>query len=335
MTRATARDRRLTVAWLSGPASLLVAGCGGPASTLDPRGAGAAQISSLTWVLIAVAGVIYLLVLGALTVAIRRRRDPAGGRDRWARIGVVAGGGVLPLLVLPALFVVSVRALAALTRPEPPALVVEVTGQQYWWALRYRTPDGRELAIAANELHLPERRRVELRLASVDVIHSFWVPALQGKLDLVPGKTNVTWVSADAPGVYPGHCAEYCGIQHALMRLLVVVQRPDEFEAWLAAQRAPAQPPADSAHAQALFVRHCAHCHTIRGTSAFFGHIGPDLTHLMSRRTLAAGTLPNVKGNLAGWLADPQHHKPGSGMPRITLPPADFHAVVDYLTSLR
>ncbi|HYE92752.1 MAG TPA: cytochrome c oxidase subunit II [Terriglobales bacterium] len=328
-------DGRLTGRWLPGLTALLASGCGGPSSVLDPRGPGAAQIASLTWVLIGVAGGLYVVVLAALVIAVRRRGASPTGSERWGRAGVVAGGIVLPLLVLPVLVTVSVRTLAAVTRPASAALVVEVVGQQYWWDLRYRTPDGRDLAVAANELHLPAGRRVELHLRSVDVIHSFWVPALQGKLDLVPGKTNVTWVHAEAPGIHPGQCAEYCGIQHALMRLLVVVERAEDFDAWLLSQREPARPPADSGRAQDLFLLHCAHCHTVRGTAAFFGHTGPDLTHLMSRRTLAAGTLANVKGNLAGWLADPQHHKPGSRMPRITLPPDDFHAVLDYLTSLR
>jgi cytochrome c oxidase subunit 2 len=227
--------------------------------------------------------------------------------------------------------------LAALTRPAPAALVVEIVGQQYWWELHYREPGGAPIATTANELHLPQGRRVELHLRSTDVIHSFWVPGLQGKLDLVPGKTNVTWVQADRLGTFQGQCAEFCGLQHALMRLLAVVQPAAEFDAWLEAQRAPARPAADAdtERAQQLFLVHCAHCHTVRGTSAFFGHIGPDLTHLMSRRTLAAGTLANVKGNLGGWLADPQGHKPGNRMPRIALAPADFHALLDYLTSLR
>jgi cytochrome c oxidase subunit 2 len=311
----------------------LLGGCG-PAGALAPHGPGAAHIAGLTWLLIAVAAAIYLLVLAALAVAIRRR-GPVTRRDGWARAGVVAGGIVLPLLVLPWLLIPSVRVLAALTHPEPAALEVEVVGQQFWWELHYRDPRGGEPVTTANELHLPRGRRVALRLRSVDVIHSFWVPALQGKLDLVPGKTNVTWVQADRVGTFAGHCAEYCGIQHALMRLLVVVQPPEEFDAWLAAQRAPARPPADSARAQELFVLHCSQCHVVRGTTAFFGHVGPDLTHLMSRRTLAAGTLRNVKGNLAGWIADPQTHKPGNRMPRIALPPADFLALVDYLASLR
>lgn len=317
-------------------AILAMAGCSGPASTLTPAGPAAQSIASLTWLLIIVAAAVYVLVLGALAVATRGRGRPSQG-DRWATLGVVAGGIVLPLVVLPALLFPSVRTLAALTRPAPAQLVVEIVGHQYWWELRYREPGGVEIATTANELHLPQGQRVELRLRATDVIHSFWVPVLQGKLDLVPGKTNVTWIQADRPGTFHGQCAEYCGIQHALMRLVVVVQPPAEFDAWLHAQRGPARPAvhADAQRAQQIFLVHCAHCHVIRGTTAFFGHIGPDLTHLMSRRTLAAGTLTNVKGNLAGWIADPQTQKPGNLMPRIVLPPDDFHALLDYLTSLR
>jgi cytochrome c oxidase subunit 2 len=170
----------------------------------------------------------------------------------------------------------------------------------------------------------------------MDVIHSFWVPSLQGKLDLIPGKTNVTWVRGDRAGVYHGQCAEYCGIQHALMRLIVVVQPPDEFDAWLAAQRAPAAAPADprGQRGQQLFFTHCAQCHVVRGTPAFFGHVGPDLTHLGSRRMLGAGTVPNTREHLARWLADPQAVKPGNLMPRIPLAPEDFHALLDYLAGL-
>lgn len=321
------------ISWRIGALGVLFGGCG-PASALDPRGPGAAHIAGLTWLLLAVLAAVYVLVLAVLAIAIRRRGS-VSRRDGWARVGVVAGGIGLPLVVLPWLLIPSVRVLATLTRPEPAALEVEVVGQQFWWELHYRDPRGGEPVTAANELHLPQGRRVALRLRSVDVIHSFWVPTLQGKLDLVPGKTNVTWLQADRVGTFPGQCAEYCGIQHALMRLLVVVQPQREFDAWLEAQRAPARPPADSAHAQQLFVLHCSQCHVVRGTTAFFGHVGPDLTHLMSRRTLAAGTLRNVKGNLAGWIADPQTHKPGNRMPRIVLPPADFHALVDYLASLQ
>lgn len=311
----------------------MLTGCRGPASTLAPAGPAAQDILSLFWVLSAIAAAVYLLVLGALAIAIRRRRS-SSARGGWATAVVVAGGIVLPLLVLPALLFPSVRALAALTRGQPAHLVVEIVGQRYWWELRYRNLDGTEM-VTANELHVPQGRRVELRLRATDVIHSFWVPALQGKLDLVPGKTNVTWVQGDRVGTFPGQCAEYCGIQHALMRLLVVVQPPGEFDAWLEAQRGPARPPGDVDRAQQVFLTHCARCHVVRGTSASFGHIGPDLTHLMSRRTIAAGTLANARGDLASWIADPQAQKPGNLMPRIVLPPEDLHAVVDYLASLR
>jgi cytochrome c oxidase subunit 2 len=315
--------------------ALALTGCSGPASTLAPAGPGAQNIAGLSWLLFAVGAVVYLVVLGALVLAIRRRRSDRPG-DGWATVGVVTGGIVLPLVVLPVLLLVSVTSLRGLTSAAPADVVVEVIGQQYWWELHYRRRDGTTVATA-NELHLPRGRRVELHLRATDVIHSFWVPSLQGKLDLVPGKTNVTWVQADREGTFHGQCAEYCGIQHALMRLLVVVEPPAQFDAWLASQAAPAQPHGgeDVQRAQQLFLLHCAHCHVIRGTSAFFGHQGPDLTHVMSRRTLAAGTLPNGKGQLAGWIADPHRHKPGNRMPRIAMPPEELHAVVDYVASLR
>jgi cytochrome c oxidase subunit 2 len=300
-----------------------------------PAGPAAENIARLSWLLFAVGAIIYAIVLGALAVAVRRRPASSTG-DGWATVGVVAGGIVLPLVVLPVLLFSSVASLRALTRPEPADLAVEIVGQQYWWELRYLPRDGAEV-VTANELHLPRGRRVELRLRATDVIHSFWVPSLQGKLDLVPGKTNVTWVQADREGTFAGHCAEYCGIQHALMRLLVVVEPPAAFEAWLAAQRAPARPDGveDVSHAQQVFLLHCAHCHVVRGTSAFFGHQGPDLTHVMSRRTIAAGTLPNGKEQLGGWIADPHRHKPGNRMPRIALAPGEFRVVVDYVAGLR
>jgi cytochrome c oxidase subunit 2 len=312
------------------------AACGGPASTLDPQGPAARQIAALTWLLAGVAGAIHVLVLVLLVRAARRRRDARIASDRRAMLGVVAGGVVLPVVVLTALFVASVETLRSLTRPAAPGLVVEVIAHQFWWELRYAVP-GAEAMVTANELHVPRGERVELRLRSLDVIHSFWVPVLHGKLDLIPRRPSTTWIRADREGVYHGHCAEYCGVQHALMRLLVVVQSPAEFAAWLAAQRRPAEVAADEAlqGAQALFFMHCAHCHTVRGTAAFFGRTGPDLTHLASRRTLAAGTLANAAGNLASWVADPQALKPGNRMPRIPLRPDERQALLDYLGRLR
>ncbi|MGH7277350.1 MAG: cytochrome c oxidase subunit II [Candidatus Rokuibacteriota bacterium] len=324
---------------------VLVAGCGGPASILAPHGPGAARIAELTWLLFVVGAGIYAIVIAALLLAVGRRRGAEGDleppsaavSERWPRLGVIAGGIVLPLVVLPLLFFASVRTLAGLVAPASPAVIVEVTAHQWWWDFRYRDPATGEVFATANELHVPVGERVELRLQAADVIHSFWVPVLQGKLDLIPGKTNVTWLQADRPGVYPGLCAEFCGIQHAAMRLLVIAQPPEQFAAWRRAQQQPGTPPigAEAQRGQAVFLVRCAHCHTVRGTQAFFGPLGPDLTHVASRRTLAAGTLTNVKGNLAGWIADPQTLKPGNRMPRIPLTSEEFHAVLAYVEGLR
>lgn len=287
---------------------------------------------------------IYVAVVALLIVAARRRRrndlPPGAPRtDRLATTGIIAGGVIVPALVLTVLLVVTLRVLAAVV---PDAgrhgLVVEVTARQWWWELRYPDPTGRDVVVTANELHVPVGRRVRLKLFSQDVIHSFWVPALQGKLDLVPGVTNVTWIQADRPGIYRGQCAEYCGIQHANMALFVIAQPPAEFDAWLAEQRRPAVPPVDeqAQRGQQLFVaRGCAFCHTIRGTDAFFGHVGPDLTHVLSRRTLAGGLLANSQGTRAGWIANPQALKPGNKMPIATLTADEFHAVLRYVDGLR
>jgi cytochrome c oxidase subunit 2 len=328
------------VATLSLPGSLV--SCAGPASTLVPHGPAAERIATLAWILFAVGACVYVLVVGCLLYAVVRRRpgaepDPGAERaDGWGRLGVILGGVVLPVLVVPVLFLLSVRTQGQLAGEARPSLVVEVTAQQYWWSLRYRSADG-EPVTTANELHVPVGRTVEIRLFSIDVIHSFWVPGLQGKLDAIPGKTNVTWIRAEREGTFPGQCAEYCGMQHALMRLQVVAQPGDEFVRWLAAQARPAAAPPDERARQGadVFLVHCARCHAIRGTPAFFGLGGPDLTHVASRRTLAAGTLPNVRSNLAGWIADPQALKPGNGMPRIPLGAGEFHAVLEYVGSLR
>ena len=326
--------------------SAFCGGCG-PASTLAPGGLGAERIATLTWVVLAVGAAVCVLVLGLLLYVVVRRHgtdrfpDPLPGSplpdDGWGRVGVILGGIVLPVLVIPGLFVLSVRTLGQLVREERSGLVVEVTAQQYWWELRYRDAGAREAVMTANELHVPVGRSVEIRLFSRDVIHSFWIPALQGKLDAIPGKTNVTWIRAARPGTFPGQCAEYCGMQHALMRLLVVAQPDEEFARWLENEGRPAAPAQDE-HARRgaeVFLVHCARCHAVRGTAAFFGLGGPDLTHVASRRTLAAGTLPNVKGNLAGWIADPQGLKPGSLMPHIPLSAEEFHAVLEYVGRLR
>jgi len=319
-----------------------LSGCGHGASALTGSGPAATTIASLTWVLIGILATIYILVMVALIHALSHRRRPtlapgAPRGDRGALAAVVTAGAVVPFIVLTALLLATLNVLAVVLPVQTPeALTIDVRGQQWWWEFEYG--GGTDTMRTANELHIPTGRRVMLRLHAHDVIHSLWVPALHGKLDLIPGKTNVTWLQADHAGVYRGQCAEFCGIQHAQMAFLVIAQPPAEFDAWLGAQRQPALPPGDeqARRGERLFVdRGCASCHTVRGSLAFFGRLGPDLTHVASRRTLAAGALDNSRGALAGWIANPQILKPGNRMPHTPLAVEDFHAIVHYVSALR
>jgi cytochrome c oxidase subunit 2 len=217
------------------------------------------------------------------------------------------------------------------------ALQVRVIGHQWWWELQYRDSVAHNWFTTANELHIPVGRPVALELLSTDVIHSFWPPTVSQKRDLIPGKDNSLWLQADTPGVYRGQCAEYCGQQHAKMAFLVIAQRPDSFASWLAAQRDTALTPTTelARRGQEVFLASsCVMCHAIGGTPAG-SRVGPDLTHLASRRTIAAGTLPNTRGNLAGWIVDPQKIKPGTRMPPNQLKPADLQALLAYLETLK
>jgi cytochrome c oxidase subunit 2 len=247
---------------------------------------------------------------------------------------------VLPVVLLGALLVLTLivmRDHTLVAEQSKEELTVEVTGVQWWWDVRYRPVGGGTPVSSANEIHIPVGRPVRIVLRSRDVIHSFWVPQLQGKLDLVPGNETVTWIQADSAGVFRGQCAEFCGAQHAHMAFMVVAVPPDEFDAWLEHQRRPAPEPTDSVtlRGRAVLERTaCAMCHTVRGTGAR-ASTGPDLTHLASRRTLAAGTLPNTPGHLAGWIGDPQGIKPGNHMPRVPLSGPDLQALLAYLGTLR
>jgi cytochrome c oxidase subunit II len=260
-----------------------------------------------------------------------------GRRMRW----VLLGGLVFPLVVLVPLLGLTLGTMrglgGGLGANGDPGLVLEVIGHQYWWEVRYLDGDGRVLFETANEIHLPVGRAVELRLEASDVIHSFWVPRLAGKLDMIPGRTNVLRLRADVAGEYRGQCAEYCGLQHARMSLLVVAQPEAEYAAWAAAQALPVAAPADAlaTFGRDVFLGHaCRACHTIRGTPAI-GELGPDLTHVASRQMLAALTVPNTRGHLGGWIANPQDLKPGSRMPSVPLEQAEFNALLHYLGTLR
>jgi cytochrome c oxidase subunit 2 len=269
---------------------------------------------------------------------VRRNRDrlPFGGGERGATALILGLGIGVPVVVLSALFVWSdVFVLRSTAAPKAGStrMNLAVVGHQWFWEVRY--PGAK--AVTANEIHIPTRTRVQLLGTTADVIHSFWVPELNRKVDLVPGHVNRMLLEADEPGAYRGQCAEFCGLQHAHMSMWVYAEPPTRFRAWLANMAKPAKPPATpiARRGQRVFLdAECAHCHTIRGTEAH-GDVGPDLTHLGTRTTLAALVLPNNRAALERWLRDPQHVKPGNRMPRVALSDADYRALAAYLESLK
>jgi cytochrome c oxidase subunit 2 len=287
---------------------------GWPPPALDPAGPFAGPLNTLAWVLFAMAGVVLLLVLVALTVALfgpRSWRKRLGGEKL-----IWIGGLAFPVVVLSALLIYGLGLTSHLKADGAPGeMRVRVTGEMWWWRVAYLDAGGAVAVTDANEVHIPVGRPVVFELESADVIHSFWVPRLAGKVDMIPGRRNLMRVQADAPGVFGGQCAEYCGGPHALMGLVVVAHEPAAFEAWRARQAAPAATAALSHPGAAVFDRAgCGACHTVAGTN-FNGLAGPDLSHVGSRRTLGAGILPNNQGTLAGWISDSQAIKPGNRMP--------------------
>ena len=313
-------------------------------SVLHPAGPRAETIAHLWWFSLAVAAAVYLLTVGALfwAMARARRREriagalPADSERRMTRgVGVALAASVVILLVFLGydLSIASTRDSARMRHP----LTIEVNGHQWWWEVHYADTSAHGRFETANEIHVPVGEPVLFLLTAADVIHSLWVPNLAGKKDLIPGYTQSFWFQADSAGVYRGQCAEFCGVQHAKMALLVVAEPRAQYDAWASAQQQPSPPPADSATARGkdvFLTKPCAMCHAIGGTTAG-SNAGPDLTHLASRRTIAAGTLPNNRGNLAGWILDPQRIKPGSHMPPNMLEPQDLDALLTYLQSLK
>ncbi|MFW2830791.1 cytochrome c oxidase subunit II [Sphingomonas sp. ID0503] len=295
----------------------------------DPAGPYAGSITTLSWVLLAMAAGVLTIVLAALWVAL------FGSMPFKGRLGgtkaIWIGGIVFPVIVLSLLLVYGLSLTRNLTAPLPAeAMRVRITGEMWWWRVAYLDGQGRATMLDANELHIPAGRPVVLELESSDVIHSFWVPRLSGKLDMVPGRRNVLPIQADKPGVFGGQCAEYCGGPHALMGFVVIAHDPVEFEAMMAARRISRPQPA--VRGAALFrSTGCAACHRIAGTDAN-GTAGPDLTHVASRRSLGAGILPNNRGTLMGWIGDSQSIKPGNRMPPYKmLSAAELGTLADYL----
>lgn len=316
-----------------------------PLTYLATSGPRADPVTALTWGLIALSVAVVAIITVSVVVGVMVRRNPLrqetlesapvsrGGRGMmWIYVGMP-----LTVLALVGALFWTMTALASVDRPGTrPRLTIDVTGRQWWWEVGYPGPGPGQGFETANEIHIPVGEPVLLRLHGGDVIHSFWIPALSGKTDTIPGRENYAWLQADHAGEYRGQCTEYCGLQHAHMAAFVIAQPRAEFEAWRANQLKSAAVPTDPTlvAGEQVFVGRCGKCHTVDGTAAQ-GRKGPDLTHVMTRRTLAAGVLDNNVGSLSGWISDPQAQKPGAKMPATFLSGPQLHAVVTYLEALR
>ncbi|CAN5258803.1 cytochrome c oxidase subunit II [soil metagenome] len=301
---------------------------------LAPRGSSASTIAGVWWYMFWVGTAVFVGWLALFGWALLRPRgQEATDSDHEARIHrrlIVGGGIVLPVIVLGSLFGYNLSALLAL--PRGGDVVVDVTGYQYWWEVAYPQAG----FVTANEMYIPTDTDVRVRLHSEDVIHSFWVPQLGGKRDLVPGHVNELTLRATEPGRYLGECAEFCGIQHANMRFDVVAVAPGEYDAWLARMARPAprpDTPSERAGYEAFMTSSCAACHAIRGTPAD-GRVGPALTHFARREELGAGVAPNDRGHLGGWVVNSQALKPGNLMPPVEVDARQLPELLTYLESL-
>jgi cytochrome c oxidase subunit II len=321
---------------------------------MQPAGAGAAAIAPLAWLLIAIAAGVCLLVVILIVAGGARRRGRSaehalaetGGGTMWIQLG----GILIPVIILAAVFVLSERTLSlipgyahAATRAAPlptsdSTPTIEVTGRQWWWQVRYRSAGNAGAFTTANEIHLPVGRPVRILIRSVDVNHSFWIPQLHPKEDAIPGRVNTILVRADRPGTYRGECSEFCGQEHARMAFTVVAESPARYAEWVAheSQDARTPPGGEAARGQAAFLDNaCAFCHAIRGTMAG-GAVAPDLTHIASRPTLAAGTVANSRPMLEGWIMNAPAMKPGTQMPAFPqLDAATLRGLIAYLETLR
>jgi cytochrome c oxidase subunit 2 len=318
----------------------LLAGCDAQQNALAPKSHQSADIASLFWWMMGIAWVGLALVVALMLLAWRRaHRNPGHGPKEGEKLGfrvVIGGGIVMPIALIAALFVVG--DIFVIKTTEAPAkgatqMTIQVVGHQWWWEVRYPGTT----AVTANEIHIPVRTPVRVVVSSVDVIHSFWVPRLNRTIDAFPGSEHAIELYADAVGRYRGQCDEYCGLQHAHMAFYVFADPPARFRAWLAnmAKPAPAPTGTQASRGRQLFVSgQCANCHAIRGTSAS-GHVGPDLTHLQTRETIAALAAPNRKADLDRWIEDSQAIKPGNQMPNIHLSASDLNAIVAYLEQLK
>jgi cytochrome c oxidase subunit 2 len=334
----------LTFGLMGGGLLCSLTACHGWQSVTDPQGEGANTIDSLFWLFIGVCIIIWMAVVLALCWSLVRGRedrpDPleiSRGGEKKAHIAVTVciAVTVVTLVLLTCFSYMTGKSLAALNGRQ--GMTVQIIGHQWWWEVRYDGVDPSHIIVSANEIHIPVGEPVTLKLKANDVIHSLWIPVLNGKRDLIPGREETLTIQADRPGLFRGQCAEFCGLQHAHMGLFVVAESRAEFETWRRAETASSNPPVTAVAQQGaeLFMRKgCLMCHTVRGTNAN-GQIAPDLTHVASRRSIAADTLPMSHDTLVAWLTDPQSVKPGTDMPRTDLTSEEIAAIATYLEDLK
>ena len=332
-------------------ASVFFASCGyGNQSALNSTGVQSEQVRDLWWIWLAITATVYVIVMVVLIAAyFRVRRAGAEARPDTApdarserkASNIVKGCVALTALIVFTLMILSFRtgrAMATQPATSPDPIHIKVTGQQWWWQIEY-VDDHRPInnVTTANEIHIPVGRPIRVDLESHDVIHSFWVPNLRGKQDLIPNYPTTIFFEADQPGIYWGQCAEFCGYEHAKMRLMVKAESQDDFNAWYAAAQQPSANPGNDSQArgrQIFLTSVCTQCHTISGTPAS-GRVGPNLTHVASKPYIASGSLVNNRENLMNWISDPQAIKPGIRMPMNTYSQEDLNALADYIQSLK
>lgn len=351
LPRASSVGRKLLLCGPGLALTVLLSGCAAvPHTTVMPKTEAARQIQDLYVLVFWLAVLVFIGVQGGLLYVLWRFRSRPGHElpeQIHGNTTLELAWTIAPLVVLVIMAIPTFQTIFALESAPPPSpdgnppLVVNVTGKQWWWEFRYpdpNSPDDRTKdLVTANELVIPTGRTVLLKVTSDNVIHSFWVQQLMGKIDAIPNHVNEIWFTAEEPGQYFGQCAEYCGIQHAQMRMNVIAMTPTDYQAWVTRTSQPAQVTSELAlaGAEAFNTNGCAGCHTVAGNPTAVGVTGPNLSHFGSRTTLAAGILPNTAENLSAWLANPQAIKPGNIMPNLNLRPQDREALVEYLHSLK
>jgi cytochrome c oxidase subunit 2 len=348
MIETTSTMRRVTTCLSALSVGLCLSSCGGIQNAINPAGPNAENLSRLWWLMFTVCSIVFVLVMIAVLLSLRKATAEAADRtsllepseeSERRRRNIIISATSITVIVLFVFLIASYSSGRSLRLNDPTknGLSIDLTGHQWWWEVRYNDVDAGNIFTTANEIHIPVGVPVMFTLHGGDVIHSFWVPNLAGKKDLIPGKLSTMWLQADKPGVYRGQCAEYCGLQHAKMALWVVAEPQEQFNAWRQNQTQEAVAASSEAQKrgqQVFFSTTCVMCHAISGTAAG-SNIGPNLTHVGSRHMLGAATLENTRDHLAQWIKNSQTFKPGNRMPQHDLSDADLQALVEYVQSLK